>query len=151
MPRTLVPATLVGMTLVAALAHADPLRSSYATGDGRAGTVIIACPSKDGSFSAAPCAMNQPGAVSYAAPASAAITTGNVPITIFAPGTVATGCDIINTGSAVIYLDFTGPAIAGSPTSIPLQPGQAFHCPYPPAGAVSAVAAQPQSFVAIRY
>ena len=134
-----------------AAAAADPIRSSYSTNDGRTSTVVIACPSQDGSFTAAACALNKPGAVSYGAPGSAAIATANVPVVVFPAGAVATGCDVVNSGSATLYLDFTATAVAGSPTSIPLLPGQAFHCPFPPLGAVSAVASQPQSFVAIRY
>ena len=127
------------------------MTSSYATRDGRAGTVVIACPSQDGSYTAGPCAISKPGAVSYFAPINAAISVGNSPVTVFSAGTVPTGCDFVNTGAAILYLDFTSPAVAGSPTSIPLQPGQSFHCPYPPLGNVTAVASQPQPFVAIRY
>jgi hypothetical protein len=134
-----------------ACVRADPLRSSYSTGDGRAGTVIIACPSQDGSFTASPCAISKPGAVTYMPPSAVSVTAANIPVTIFAAGTIATGCDFVNSGSVTLYLDFTTVASAGSATSIPLQPGQSFHCPYPPLGAVSAVASQPQPFVAIRY
>ncbi len=98
-----------------------------------------------------PCAISKPGAVAYAAPDASAIAAANTPVTVFAAGAVPTGCDFVNTGTAVLYLDFTTSAAAGAATSIPLQPGQSFHCPYPPLGAVTAVAAQPQPFVAIRY
>ncbi len=148
MTRLLILATILACPLGAA---ADPLRSSYATNDGRASTVVIACPSQDGTFSAAACAISKPGAVAYAAPNAAAIATANTPVTVFAAGAVPTGCDIVNSGPTILYLDFTATAAAGSPTSIPLQPGQAFHCPFPPQGAVTAVASQPQPFVAIRY
>lgn len=131
--------------------YAQSLSSSYATRDGRAGTVVIACPSQDGSYTAGPCAITKPGAVAYTAPAATAITVANTAVTVFTAGAVQTGCDFVNTGSAVLYLDFTATASAGSATSIPLQPGQSFHCPYPPLGAVSAVASQPQPFVAVRY
>ena len=133
------------------LAHAQSMASSYSTRDGRAGTVVIACPSQDGTYTAGPCAISKPGAVTFTAPSAAAITAANTAVTVFAAGTVATGCDFVNTGSAVLYLDFTAVASAGAATSIPLQPGQSFHCPYPPLGATSAVASQPQSFVAVRY
>jgi hypothetical protein len=136
---------------VPALGHAQSMASSYSTRDGRAGTVVIACPSQDGAYTAGPCAISKPGAVAYSAPSSAAIAVANTAVTVFAPGTVPTGCDFVNTGSAVLYLDFTTVALAGAPTSIPLQSGQSFHCPYPPLGAVSAVASQAQPFVAIRY
>ncbi len=133
------------------LGRAQSLASTYATTDGRAATVVIACPSQDGSYTAAACAITKPGAVTYAAPVASAIATSNTPVTVFTAGSVATGCDIVNSGSVVLYVDFTTTAAADSATSIPIQPGQAFHCPYPPLGPVSAVATQPQSFVAIRY
>ena len=133
------------------IAQAQALGSSYATRDGRASNVVIACPSQDASFTAAPCPANKPGPVAYTGPSATAITVANTAVTIFAAGTVPTGCDFVNTGSAVLYLDFTASALAGSATSIPLQPGQSFHCPYPPLGSVTAVAAQAQAFVAIRY
>ncbi len=137
--------------LFSSATFAQPVSSSYATQNGRAGTVVIACPSQDGSFTAGPCPMSKPGPVTYSAPAAAAINVANVPVTIFPAGSVATGCDFVNTGSVPLYLDFTTTAAAGAATSIPLQPGQSFHCPYPPTGAVTAVASQAQPFVAIRY
>jgi hypothetical protein len=130
---------------------AQPVASSYSGRDGRIGTVIIACPSQDGSYTAGPCPISKPPSVAYAAPAASAIVTANTAVTVFAAGTVLTGCDIVNTGSGVLYIDFTATAVIGAATSLPMQPGQSFHCPYPPAGALSAIAAQAQSFVAIRY
>ena len=148
-------ALLLAMALGAALPpsrpQAQPVTSSYATRDGRAGTVVIACPSLDGSYTAGACAISKPGAVAYSAPVASAIVTANTAVTVFTAGAVPTGCDFVNTGSAVLYLDFTTTASAGSATSIPLQPGQSFPCPSPPLGAVTAVAAQAQLFVAIRY
>ncbi len=137
--------------LLPALCNAQPMASSYASRDGRIGAVVITCPSQDGSFTAGPCAMNKPNTVTYGGPTAFAVATANTAVTVFAAGTVATGCDFVNSGSSVLYLDFTATAVAGSATAIPLQPGQSFHCPFPPSGAVSAVAATPQSFVAIRY
>ena len=142
---------LVFVATLPARPHAQQVTSSYATRDGRAGTVVIACPNLDGSYTAGPCSITKPGPVTYTAPALSAVATANTPVTVFAAGSVATGCDFVNTGSSVLYLDLTALASAGSATSLPLQPGQSFHCPYPPLGAVTAVAAQPQSFVAIRY
>ena len=113
--------------------------------------MVIACPSQDGSFTAGPCPLSKPAPVTYSAPMASAISVANVPVTIFPAGSIATGCDFVNTGSVVLYLDFAATASAGAPTSIPLQPGQSFHCPYPPTGAVTAVASQAQPFVAIRY
>ena len=132
-------------------ATAQPVAGAYATRDGRASTVVIACPNPDGSFTAGPCTLARPPMVTYTAPASSLIATANVAVTVFPAGSVVTGCDIVNTGSAVLYIDFTTTASAGLATSIPLQPGQAFHCPYPPAGAVTAVALQQQPFVAVSY
>jgi hypothetical protein len=137
--------------LLSVAAFGQPVSSSYATQNGRAGTVVIACPSQDGSFTAGPCPMSKPGPVTYSAPGASAITAANVAVTVFPAGSVPTGCDFVNTGSAILYLDFTTTAVAGAATAIPLQPGQAFHCPYAPTGAITAVAPQAQSFVAIRY
>lgn len=139
------------LILMPVAAVAQPMASSYASRDGRIGTTVIACPSLDGAFTAGPCPIGKPNPVNYAAPASAAIVTANIAVTVFPAGTVSTGCDIVNSGTGVLYLDFTGPAVIGSATALPLQPGQAFHCPFPPTGAVSATAAAAQTFVAIRY
>jgi hypothetical protein len=88
----------------------------------------------------------------YAGPDASAVVQANVAVTVFKTGSVPNGADILNTGGAVLYMDATGvDAVAGSPTAIPIQPGQPYHFPYPPAGAVSVVAAQPQPFVAVRY
>ena len=117
----------------------------------RFGTVVVACPSLDGTYTAGPCPANGRSPVTYAAPAGTAITTANTAVTVFAAGSVLTGCDIVNAGTGILYLDMTTTAIIGAATAMPLQPGQSFHCPYPPTGPVSAIAAQPQTFVAIRY
>jgi hypothetical protein len=141
----------LAIVLLPMRAFPQPMVSSYATQDGRVGTVVIACPSQDGSYTAGPCAMAKPGVVNYASPVASSVPAPNVAVTVFAAGSVTTGCDFVNSGTGVLYLDLTTTAVIGSATSIPLQPGQSFHCPYPPAGAVSAIAAQAQSFVAIRY
>jgi hypothetical protein len=91
------------------------------------------------------------GPVTYAAPSGSAIVTPNVAVTVFAAGAVPHSCDIVNTGTDTLYLDFTTTAVAGAATAIPLQTGQSYHCPFPPAGAVSAVADMAQPFVAVRY
>jgi hypothetical protein len=132
-------------------AEAQQIRSSYATQDGRAGTVVVTCPSTDGSFTAGPCSTAPLGPVTYAAPSGSAIVTPNVAVTVFAAGSVPHSCDIVNSGTDTLYLDFTTTAVAGAATSIPLLPGQSYHCPFPPAGAVSAVADMAQPFVAVRY
>ena len=130
---------------------AQSMASSYASRDGRIGTTVIACPSQDGSYTAGPCSFSKPPTVTYGSPTSFSVATANTAVTVFPAGSVATGCDIVNTGAGVLYLDFTTTAVGGSSTALPLQPGQSFHCPYPPSGAVSVVAAAPQNFVAIRY
>jgi hypothetical protein len=130
---------------------AQSMASSYAGRDGRIGSVVIACPSQDGSYTAGPCPINKPTTVTYGGPTNYTVAAANTAVTVFPAGAVTTGCDLINTGTGVLYLDFTTTAVAGSATAMPLQPGQSFHCPYPPTGPVSVVAAAPQSFVAIRY
>ena len=130
---------------------AQPVASSYSSRDGRIGAVVIACPSQDGTYSAGPCPISRPPIVTYAAPAASSVTLANTAVTVFPAGSVLDGCDIVNSGSGVLYIDFTATAVVGSATALPLQPGQAFHCPYPPAGAMTAVAAQPQAFAAVRY
>jgi hypothetical protein len=137
--------------LIPGTCAAQPMASSYASRDGRIGTVVIACPSQDGSYTAGPCPISKPNIVTYVAPTASSITTANTAVTVFPAGSVATGCDIVNSGSGVLYIDFTAVAAIGSATSLPLQPGQSFHCPFPPTGALSAIAAQPQPFVAVRY
>ncbi len=149
--RTATAAVVAISALLPLAAIAQPVAGSYETRDGRATTVVIACPSLDNSFTAGPCALAKTPVVTYAAPASSAVITANTAVTVFASGSISTGCDVINTGSAILYLDFTAVSVAGSATSIPLQPGQAYHCPFAPAGAVTAVAGQPESFVAVRY
>jgi hypothetical protein len=130
---------------------AQSVASSYASRDGRIGTVVIACPSQDGSYTADPCPTSKPTTVTYGGPNVFAIPAANTAVTVFQAGTVLNGCDVVNTGAAVLYLDLTTTAVIGSGTALPLQPGQSFHCPYPPSGAVSAIAAAAQNFVAIRY
>ena len=142
---------LVAFVMLGFSVHAQGIGSSYSTRDGRAGTVVVACPSQDGSYTALVCAFNKPSTATYLGPAIGAVATANVAVTVFPAGSVTTGCDIVNTGPGVLYLDFVNTALAGSTTSIPLQTNQSFHCPFPPLGGVSAVASQPQSFVAIRY
>lgn len=138
-----------------AYAGAQQVRSSYATQDGRAGTMVMTCPSTDGSFTAVPCPVASTGGptgpVTYAAPSTSAIATPNVAVTVFAAGTVTRACDIVNTGTDTLFLDFTTTAVAGTATAIPLLAGQSYHCPFAPTGAVSAVADMAQPFVAVRY
>lgn len=92
-----------------------------------------------------------PQTSTYTGPDAGAIATANVAVIIFAANTIQGGCDIINTGSQTLYVDFTTTAVAGSATAIPIQTNQSYHCPFPPTGAVSAVASAAQPFVAVRY
>ncbi len=152
--KFLIPVLVAALPLPALMtvpAGAQSLASSYTTRDGRASTVVIACPATDGSFTAGPCSLSKPAPVTYAVPAAAAIATANVAVTVFTAGSVANGCDVVNTGAAILYLDFTTTAAAGSATSLPLQPGQSYHCPFALVGAVTAVASQSQPLVAVRY
>ena len=125
--------------------------STYATRDGRAATVVIACPTSDGTFTASACALAKSPAVTFTASATSAIAAGNVAVTVFPSGSVANGCDIVNTGTSILYLDFIATAAVGSATSLPLQSGQSYHCAFAPLNAVTAIAGQPQPFVAVRY
>ena len=90
--------------------------------------------------------------VVYAAADNSAIVTANQAVQVFAAGSVPNGADVVNTLSVTLYLDPTGAvALAGSPTAIPLSAGQSYHFPKPPIAGVSAVAAAPGAFVAVRY
>ena len=155
----MIKAVAVLLYFAPAVCFAQGIGSTYTTRDGRADTVVIACPSADGSYTAIACPTgtgtssggSSSGPVTYQAPVASGVATANVAVTVFPAGSVITGCDVVNSGSGVLYVDLTATAVIGSDTSVPLQPGQSFHCPYPPAGAMSAIAAQPQPFVAIRY
>ncbi len=148
MYRFLLVCVAFGLSCAGAAAQ---VRNSYATQDGRSATVVVTCPSADASFTAVPCTAPPQSPVTYAAPAAAAIVTANVAVTVFAAGAVLHSCDIVNTGTDTLYVDFTTTAVAGSATSIPLQAGQGYHCAFPPVGAVSAVADMAQPFVAVKY
>lgn len=145
------PSPFFLLAVLPACAMGQPVSSTYSTRDGRAATVVIACPTADGSYTAAACTLAKAPLVTFTAPATSAVVTANVAVTVFPSGSIATGCDIVNTGSGVLYLDFTATAAAGSATALPLQPGQSYHCAFAPTGAVTAVANQPQPFVAVRY
>ena len=88
------------------------------------------------------------------APLAAQIVTANVPVTVFAAGSIVHVADVINPAGASepLYVDIVGPAAVGSATSIPLLPGQAYRVSVPIASAVTAVAATAgHAFVAVRY
>ena len=89
-----------------------------------------------------------------AAPLAAQIATANVAVTVFAAGTILHVADIINptTASEPLYLDLVATAVAGSATSIPLLPGQAYRVSLPITTPVTAVAATAgHAFVAVSY
>lgn len=107
-----------------------------------------------GTGSDAPVRAHAPLPSTPAAPLVAQITTGGVPVTVFAANTIANVADIINpvTASETLFIDVVGTAAAGSATSIPLLPGQAYRVSTPISTPVSAVAATAgHSFVAVRY
>ncbi len=137
--------------LLPTAALAQPVSSSYATQNGRAGTVVIACPSQDGSFTAGPCPMSKPGPVTYSAPGASAISVANTPVTVFPAGSVTTGCDFVNTGSVVLYLDFTKPRLRARRLRSRCSRVSRSTVPTRPPGPSPAVASQAQSFVAVRY
>jgi hypothetical protein len=87
-------------------------------------------------------------------PMKAQIATGNVAVTVFAAGSIVNVADIINPEGAgePLYIDFVTTAVAGSATSIPLLPGQAYRISCPLTSAVTAVAATAgHGFVAVSY
>lgn len=82
------------------------------------------------------------------------VCTANVPVTVFAAGSIVNVADIMNppTQTEPLYVDIVAPASAGSATSIPLLPGQAYRISAPVNTAVTAVAATPgHCFVAVTY
>ncbi len=87
-------------------------------------------------------------------PLVAQIATANVPVTVFAAGRIVNVADILNPPGQTepLYVDIVSPAAVGAPTSIPLQPGQAYRISAPIGTAVTAVAATAgHSFVAVTY
>ena len=89
-----------------------------------------------------------------AGPLASQIATANVPVTVFAPGSIVNVADIMNptTQNEPLYVDIVAPAAAGAATSIPLLPGQAYRISAPLCTAVTAVAATAgHSFIAVTY
>jgi hypothetical protein len=94
----------------------------------------------------------QPGAPT--GPLVSRVATANVPVTVFAGGSIVNVADIINppTATEPLYVDVVAPAAAGSATSVPLLPGQAYRVSSPLCTPVSAVAATAgHAFVAVSY
>ena len=101
-----------------------------------------------------PVRMDRPLPSTPVGPLAWQIATANVPVTVFAAGSIVNVADIVNPSTATepLYVDIVGPAVAGSATSIPLLPGQAYRVSTPIVTAVSAFAATAgHSFVALRY
>ena len=87
-------------------------------------------------------------------PVASQVATANVAVTVFAGGSIVNVADLINpsTANEPLYIDFVATAVAGSATSIPLQPGQAYRISGPLNTAVTAVAATAgHAFVALKY
>lgn len=107
-----------------------------------------------GTGSQSPVRANPPLPTKPAGPLAAQIATANVPVTVFAAGSVVNVADILNPPAQTepLYVDIVSPAAAGAPTSIPLQPGQAYRVSAPISTAVTAVAATAgHSFIAVTY
>ncbi len=82
------------------------------------------------------------------------VASANIPVTVFAAGSIVNVADIINptTATEPLYIDIVAPALAGSATSGPLLPGQAYRVSSPITAALSAVAATAgHAFVAVSY
>ena len=108
----------------------------------------------NGSGTNSPVQADPPLATTPTGPLAAQVATANVPVTVFAAGSIVHVADIINpaTASEPLYLDIVAPAVIGSATSIPLLPGQAYRVSTPITTAVSAVAATAgHSFIAVMY
>jgi hypothetical protein len=89
-----------------------------------------------------------------AGPSASQITTANVPVTVFAAGSIVNVADVLNPSNQTepLYVDIVAPATAGAATSIPLLPGQAYRISAPVKTPVTAVAATAgHSFVAVTY
>ena len=87
-------------------------------------------------------------------PLASRIDTANVPVTVFVANSIVNVADILNpvTQTEPLYVDVVAAAAAGAPTSIPLQPGQAYRISAPLRTAVTAVAATAgHTFIAVTY
>lgn len=97
--------------------------------------------------------MSAPG-VTPIGPLVSTIATGGVAVTVFDPSSIFNTADIINqaTATETLYVDVVTTAVAGSETSIPIEPGQAYRITGTITTAVSVVAAtSAHAFVAVRY
>jgi len=87
-------------------------------------------------------------------PLASQIVTANVAVTVFAACSIVSVADIINptTATEPLYIDVVTQAKAGSATSVPLLPGQAYRVSTPICTALTAVAATAgHAFVAVSY
>jgi hypothetical protein len=87
-------------------------------------------------------------------PLVSSIATGGVAVVVFAAGSISNVVDVVNPATATeyLYVDIVTSAVAGSATSIPLLPGQAYRVSGPISTAVTAVAATAgHAFVAVGY
>ena len=157
-PKTALTGLLIACLLFTTAAQAQtPLQPSYnAPGHSSVPSVVLGCLASDGLTpvicNSGSASFSKPGSVTYAAANAPAIATANVAVTLFTAGSVSTSCDIMNpVGNDTLYVDFTATAVAGSSTAMPIPAGGNYHCPFPPLGAVSAVADKPQTIVAVRY
>ena len=95
--------------------------------------------------------------VSASAPTAAdasTIVTANVPITVFAAGSILNVADVYNPPSApgVLYLDIVTTADPSNSTSLPLAPGGSYRISKPITTACTAVSAySAHQFCAVRY
>jgi len=107
-----------------------------------------------GTGSGAPVRVTPPLPGAAIGPLASQIVAANVPVTVFAACSIVNVADIINPPAAIepLYVDVVAPAVAGSATSVPLLPGQAYRvsCPlHTPITAVAATAGH--TFVAVSY
>ena len=107
-----------------------------------------------GTGSQSPVRATPPLPTTPSGPLASQIATANVPVTVFAAGSIINVADIMNPPSQTepLYVDVAAPAAAGAATSIPLLPGQAYRISTPVSTAVTVVAATAgHSFVAVSY
>jgi len=87
-------------------------------------------------------------------PLASQVAMANIPVTVFAAGSIVNVADVINptTATEPLYIDIVAPALASSATSVPLLPGQAYRVSSPICTALTAVAATAgHAFVAVSY
>ena len=109
-----------GLSMVRApVSDTDPLRTPGSIGFGSIdpqGRLRVAC---------------RPGTSTPTGPLVSTIATGGVAVVVFAAGSMSNVIDIMNPPSATetLYVDVVATAVAGAPTSFPLEPGRDTGCP----------------------